>query len=186
MMFHEIAPKTLTENVFSLIGDRWMLITAGTPDHCNTMTASWGGLGVLWRKPMATIYVRPQRYTFGFIEQSDEFTLSFFGPQWKKALSYCGAVSGRDEDKFAACGFHVAAAGQAPYIQEADLVLVCKALLGRSGPRSHGRRGPARIQSQRLSPDVPGRDHPGVGAGLTRTPAEENPSQEKEAANDRS
>ena len=40
MMFHEIAPKTLTENVFSLIGDRWMLITAGTPDHCNTMTAS--------------------------------------------------------------------------------------------------------------------------------------------------
>ena len=52
----------------------------GTPDHCNTMTASWGGLGVLWRKPMATIYVRPQRYTFGFIEQSDEFTLSFFGP----------------------------------------------------------------------------------------------------------
>ena len=75
---------------------------------------------------MATIYVRPQRYTFGFIEQSDEFTLSFFGHQWKKALSYCGAVSGRDEDKFAACGFHVAAAGQAPYIQEADLVLVCK------------------------------------------------------------
>ena len=61
MMFHEIAPKTLTENVFSLIGDRWMLITAGTPDHCNTKTASWGGLGVLWRKPMATIYVRPQR-----------------------------------------------------------------------------------------------------------------------------
>ena len=55
MMFHEIAPKTLTENVFSLIGDRWMLITAGTPDHCNTLTASWGGLGVLWRKPMATI-----------------------------------------------------------------------------------------------------------------------------------
>ena len=168
MMFHEIAPKTLTENVFSLIGDRWMLITAGTPDHCNTMTASWGGLGVLWRKPMATIYVRPQRYTFGFIEQSDEFTLSFFGPQWKKALSYCGAVSGRDEDKFGRPG---------PGLQ--------KALLERSGPRSHGRRGPARIQSQRLSPDVPGRDHPGAGAGLTRTPAEENPSQEKEAANDR-
>ena len=47
-------------------------------------------------------------------------------PQWKKQLAYCGAVSGREEDKFAACGFHVGAAGQAPYIQEADLVLVCK------------------------------------------------------------
>ena len=126
--FESVGTSALAGDLIQRIGDGWMLISVanretGTP---NTMTASWGGLGVLWRKPMATIYVRPQRYTFGFIEQSDEFTLSFFGPQWKKALSYCGAVSGRDEDKFAACGFHVAAAGQAPYIQEADLVLVCK------------------------------------------------------------
>ena len=73
-MFQNIDPKTLPENVFSLIGDRWMLVTAGTPAHCNTMTASWGGLGVLWNKPMATIYVRPQRYTFQFLEESDRFT----------------------------------------------------------------------------------------------------------------
>lgn len=76
------------------------------------MTASWGGLGVLWRKPVATIYVRPQRYTYTFLEENPYFTLSFFGPQWKKQLAYCGAVSGREEDKFAACGFHVGAAGQ--------------------------------------------------------------------------
>ena len=125
-MFQSIDPKQLQENVFSLIGDQWTLITAGTPDHCNTMTASWGGLGVLWRKPVATIYVRPQRYTYTFLEENPYFTLSFFGPQWKKQLAYCGAVSGREEDKFAACGFHVGAAGQAPDIQEADLVLVCK------------------------------------------------------------
>lgn len=125
-MFHEIDPKALKENVFSLIGDRWTLITAGTPDHCNTMTASWGGLGVLWHKPVVTIYVRPQRYTFEFLEKYDTFSLSFFTPQWKKQLAHCGAVSGRDEDKFAACGFHVAAAGQTPYIEEAQLVLVCK------------------------------------------------------------
>lgn len=124
-MFQTIDPKQLTENVFSLLADSWTLITAGTPDRCNTMTASWGGLGVLWNKPVATIYVRPQRYTFEFLEKYDTFTLSFFSPQWKKQLAHCGAVSGRDEDKFAACGFHVAA-DQAPYIQEADLVLVCK------------------------------------------------------------
>ena len=57
------------------------------------MTASWGGLGVLWRKPVATIYVRPQRYTYTFLEENPYFTLSFFGPQWKKQLAYCGAVS---------------------------------------------------------------------------------------------
>ena len=125
-MFQTIDPKQLQENVFSLLADRWTLITAGTPDHCNTMTASWGGLGILWNKPMATIYIRPQRYTFEFLEKYDTFTLSFVSPQWKKQLAHCGAVSGRDEDKFAACGFHVAAAGQAPYIQEADLVLVCR------------------------------------------------------------
>ena len=94
-MFQSIDPKQLQENVFSLIGDQWTLITAGTPDHCNTMTASWGGLGVLWRKPVATIYVRPQRYTYTFLEENPYFTLSFFGPQWKKQLAYCGAVSGR-------------------------------------------------------------------------------------------
>ena len=126
MMFHEIAPKTLTENVFSLIGDRWMLITAGTAERCNTMTASWGGLGVLWGAPAATIYLRPQRYTKEFVDEAGRFTLSFYGEGAKKELGYLGKVSGRDEDKFAACGFHVAAAGQAPYIQEADLVLVCK------------------------------------------------------------
>ena len=106
-MLKRIDPKEIGQNVFSLIGDQWMLITAGTAERCNTMTASWGGLGVLWRKPVATIYVRPQRYTYTFLEKNPYFTLSFFGPQWKKQLAYCGAVSGREEDKFAACGFHV-------------------------------------------------------------------------------
>lgn len=128
-MFQELQPKQITENVFSLFDDRWTLITAGTRDRCNTMTASWGGLGVLWHKNVATIYVRPQRYTFEFLEEFPEFTLSFFGEEWRKALAYCGRVSGREEDKFAHCGFHVDMAGEtAPYIREADLVLVCRKL----------------------------------------------------------
>ena len=128
-MFQELDPKQLKENVFSLFDDRWTLITAGKQDRCNTMTASWGGLGVLWNQNVATIYVRPQRYTYEFLENTSHFTLSFFGEEWKKELAYCGTASGRDEDKFAHCGFHVAMAGEeAPYIQEADLVLVCRKL----------------------------------------------------------
>lgn len=128
-MFQELDPKALQGNVFSLFDDRWTLITAGTQDHCNTMTASWGGLGVLWNKNVATIYVRPQRYTYEFLENTSHFTLSFFSEEWRKELAYCGTASGRDEDKFAHCGFHVAMAGEeAPYIREADLVLVCKKL----------------------------------------------------------
>lgn len=74
-MFGRIDPKELNQNVFSMIGEQWMLVTAGTAERCNTMTASWGGLGVLWGKPVATVYIRPQRYTLEFVEREDCFTL---------------------------------------------------------------------------------------------------------------
>ena len=61
--------EEMTDNVFRLIGERWMLITAGDREGFNTMTASWGGLGVLWGMHVATCYIRPQRYTYGFMEK---------------------------------------------------------------------------------------------------------------------
>ena len=125
-MFEKIDPKALDQNVFSLIGEQWMLITAGTKENCNTMTASWGGLGVLWGKPVATVYIRPQRYTLEFVEREDTFTLCFFGEGYRKELALCGSKSGRDVDKVAECGFTVAAAAGAPYFEQADLVLMCK------------------------------------------------------------
>ena len=125
-MFEQIDPKSLDQNVFSLIGDQWMLITAGTGEKCNTMTASWGGLGVLWGKPVATVYIRPQRYTLEFVEREEKFTLAFFGEKYRKALALCGSKSGRDIDKVKECGFTVETVDGAPYFAEADLVLVCK------------------------------------------------------------
>jgi flavin reductase (DIM6/NTAB) family NADH-FMN oxidoreductase RutF len=126
-MFHSISPKELTENVFSLIGDRWMLITAGSAEHCNTMTASWGGLGVIWGAPSATCYIRPQRYTKEFVDREEYFTLSFFGETYRPQLSLCGSKSGREVDKVKECGFTVRAAEcGAPYFEQADLVLVCR------------------------------------------------------------
>lgn len=128
-MFQKIDPKTLEQNVFSMIGDQWMLITAGTRERCNTMTASWGGLGVLWSKPVATCYIRPQRYTREFVDREECFTLAFFGEEYRKTLSLCGSQSGRDIDKVKECGFTPAAADcGAPYFGEAELVLVCKKL----------------------------------------------------------
>ena len=126
-MFKRIEPREMDGNVFSMIGEQWMLITAGTKEKCNTMTASWGGLGVLWGKPVATVYIRPQRYTMEFVEGSEFFTLAFFGEEYRKALALCGSQSGRDVDKVKACGFTVAEAeGGAPYFAQAELVLVCK------------------------------------------------------------
>ena len=126
-MFLKIDPKSLDLNVFSAIGEKWILITAGTKEKCNTMTASWGALGVLWGAPMATVYIRPQRYTKEFVDENEYFTLSFFPEQYRQQLSLCGTKSGREVDKVKECGFTVAEGeGGAPYFEQAELVLVCR------------------------------------------------------------
>ena len=129
--FRAVAPADLPDNFFSRIGDDWMLITAeNTRGEVNTMTASWGCAGILWNKPVAVCFIRPQRHTYGIVEDSDMLTLSFFpADQYRDALRYCGTKSGRDGDKFAATGLTVARAnGGAPYVGEANLVLVCRKL----------------------------------------------------------
>lgn len=92
------------EDVFRLIGKEWMLITAGTSQHFNTMTASWGGLGWLWNKPVAFIFVRPERYTYEFIESGSRITLSFLSEDHRAVLNLCGSKSGREIDKVKECG----------------------------------------------------------------------------------
>jgi len=128
MSFTETAPDLLMDNPFNLIGKDWMLITAGSPRSFNTMTASWGGLGVLWERRTAFCFIRPTRYTYEFIERSDIFTLSFFEEYYRKALSYCGSHSGRDTDKIKGAGLTPVKEGGFVYFDEARLVLVCRKL----------------------------------------------------------
>lgn len=114
---------------FKLIGKDWMLITAENGGRVNTMTASWGGLGVIWNKNVAYIFVRKSRYTKEFIDNSDSFSLSFFDTEkHRKTLTYLGKVSGRNEDKIAVSGLNVEHEGHTPYFAEASTVLICKKL----------------------------------------------------------
>ena len=92
------------EDAFQLIGTEWMLITSGDSSNFNTMTASWGGLGWLWNRPVAFLFVRPERYTHEFIERNERLTLSFFPETQRKALQVCGSKSGRDCDKVKEAG----------------------------------------------------------------------------------
>ena len=127
--FRAVEPRDLTDNAFRLIDRDWMLITAGTLDAWNTMTASWGGLGILWHKPVAFIFVRPTRHTWRFLERHDRFTLSFFTEEHRPALELCGTKSGRDTDKAAATGLRpVAGESGAVYFDQARLVLDCRKL----------------------------------------------------------
>lgn len=127
-VFSEIKPEKIRDNLFDLIGRQWMLVTAGTPEKFNTMTASWGGAGILWGKPVAFSFIRPQRYTFEFMEKCDRYTLSFYDEGYRDALNFCGSHSGRDTDKVAATGLTPAFDGGAVYFDEAKLVLVCRKL----------------------------------------------------------
>ncbi len=126
--FKKIEITELNDNFFTRIGSQWTLITAGNEESCNTMTASWGGIGVLWNKNVVFSFIRDSRYTLEFIDGSDYYTLSFFGGEYMKELAFCGRNSGRDVDKAAATGFIPVFDEKAPYFQQADLVIVCKKL----------------------------------------------------------
>ncbi len=126
--FVELDPLELQDNMFRRIGREWMLITAGKPEKFNTMTASWGGVGVLWNTNVTFSFVRPSRYTYTFMEQEKYYTLSFFGADCRRALQFCGSKSGRDVDKVAETGLTPVFDAPAPYFAEAELVLVCRKL----------------------------------------------------------
>ena len=128
--FKEIALKSLSVAPFSLIGDSWMLISSGTEQKYNMMTASWGGFGILWNKPVAFIFVRPQRYTFEFLENNDYFSLSFYDEGYRDALTLCGTKSGRDINKTEAIKFNPIFDQEAPYFEQANLVFICKKIYG--------------------------------------------------------
>ena len=95
----EVKPSDLTDNLIRLIASDWMLVTAGNRNKFNTMTANWGGMGYLWNKNVVFVFVRPERYTYEFMESHEGFTLTFFDDRYRDALNLCGTKSGRDCDK---------------------------------------------------------------------------------------
>jgi len=127
-----IAIDSFVAKPFQLFAKEWLLLTAGRnePGQFNTMTIAWGGLGVLWSKPVAYVVVRPQRHTFGFLARGYDFTLCALGAEHREALTVCGTRSGRDGDKIQAARLTpvVATRARAPVFAEAKLVIECRQL----------------------------------------------------------
>lgn len=126
--FNEIKPEQFEQSPFRLIGKDWMLIAAEKNGKVNTMTASWGGFGVMWDRNVAYVVIRPHRYTKEFVDNSDTFSLSFLDNSFKKQLGYLGSVSGRDEDKIEKADLTVLHINDVPYFDEASIVILCKKL----------------------------------------------------------
>ena len=119
--------------VFDMFNNQWALVTAGDMSRCNTCTIAWGSLGTIWGgagqgRPIVTVYVNPDRYTWEFLKENDTFTVEFFPPEYRKALSYLGSHSGRDGDKIAAAGLTPKMLAGGVTFEEANLTFVCRKL----------------------------------------------------------
>lgn len=153
MAFQKISAKDIDENIFKLIGDKWMLITGGDGNGYNPMTASWGGAGVLWAKPVVFCFIRPQRYTKHFMEDREYFTLSFYNEKFRPQLNLCGTKSGKDIDKVKETGFtSVISETGAVYFDEADLVFICKKVYADD-------MKPENMLSPEIDKNYPGKDY---------------------------
>lgn len=123
-----IKPEELTRNPFQMIGKDWLLLTAKKDDKVNTMTASWGGVGIMWGKLVAYIFIRPTRYTKEFVDAGTHLSISVLNDSHRKILSYFGTVSGRDEDKIGKSGLGISEEDGVPYFSDSEIALICRKL----------------------------------------------------------
>jgi flavin reductase (DIM6/NTAB) family NADH-FMN oxidoreductase RutF len=126
MALSETPIEQLSFNPFTKISEEWFLIVAGNESKHNAMTARWCGFGMVWNIHTATIYIRPQRYTYEFVRDNDYFTLCFFSEAYRKTLTFFGTKTGRDHDKAKETGLTPNFNMYAPYYEEADMVFICK------------------------------------------------------------
>lgn len=126
--FQKVNFDQMEINPFKLIGKDWMLVTAGNEEKANTMTASWGGVGVMWGKNVVYVFIRESRFTKEFIDREGTFSLSFPEEKYRKEMKFLGAVSGRDEDKIKEAGVHVGYYEGVPYIDEGNMVMICRVM----------------------------------------------------------
>ncbi len=131
--YKNIPPDKIPGNIIKMLSEDWMLITAGNDGKFNTMTASWGGLGVLYNKPVAICFINPARYTYSVMENNDTYTLTFYTEIYRDVLNYCGSVSGRDTDKIKGSGLTplITPDGSMAFSQ-AWMIIECRKLVSQS------------------------------------------------------
>ncbi|WP_321438342.1 DUF4468 domain-containing protein [uncultured Bacteroides sp.] len=131
--YKQIAPDKISGNIIKMLSENWMLITAGDKDKFNMMTASWGGLGFLYQKPVAFCFINPTRYTYQLMENNDTYTLSFYTEAYRDALKYCGSNSGKDVDKVKGSGLTpIATPTGSKAFSQAWLIIECRKMVAQS------------------------------------------------------
>lgn len=126
----EIKAKEIKQNMFSMLHDNWGIVCAGEGESASGMTVSWGGTGIMWERPVVTIYIRPQRFTKTLIDANDRFSLSFLPEDMRNISQFFGRNSAADGiDKFAESGASAVFEEEVPYVDGADMVFICRKLI---------------------------------------------------------
>lgn len=127
--YRQVSADKIPGNYVKLLGD-WTLITSGTPDQMNVMTASWGGLGMFWEKPVVFCFLNPTRYSVKTMDKGDTYTISFYTEAYKDNLRYCGSVSGSTTDKIKGSGLTpIKTPSGATAFSEAWMIIECKKMV---------------------------------------------------------
>jgi Conserved protein/domain typically associated with flavoprotein oxygenases, DIM6/NTAB family len=131
--YKQLSPDKIPGNIIKMLNEDWMIITAGTDEKFNMMTAGWGGIGVLYSKPVAICYINPLNYTYQFMETNSTYTFTFYTEAYREALLYCGSNSGRDTDKVKGSGLTpITTPSGSKAFSEAWLIIECRKLVGQS------------------------------------------------------
>ena len=132
MQKFEINPFDLSINPHYLFDRQSLLLAAGdySAGDFNEMTIGWGSIGTMWNKPFVEVVVRPTRFTYGFMEDYEDFTVSAFPQEFKKTLSFLGTRSGRDGNKLAETNLTaiVSQKVKSPSFEEAELTIECRTI----------------------------------------------------------
>ena len=123
--YETVAPKDFDENIFKLVGDDWTVITAG--EQPNSMVASWGGVGIMFNKPVTWCFLRANRYTLEKIRETGTYTMCYFPANYKGDILKFGTASGRNTDKMSQTKLtSMPTPDGAPAFAEAGIIIECK------------------------------------------------------------
>ena len=123
MSFELLKPGTLLGPVPAV-----MVSCASATERPNIITIAWAGT-VCTQPPTLSISVRKERHSHHIIKETGEFVVNLVGRAQLKSCDFCGVKSGRDVDKFSACGLTPVAVPEMQYtpaIGESPLYLACK------------------------------------------------------------
>lgn len=123
--YEAVAAEDFDENIFKLVGKDFTVITAGeTP---NSMVASWGGVGIMFNKPVTWNFLRANRFTLEKIRETGTYTMCYFPDQYKGDIMQFGTKSGRNTDKMAQTKLTPMATPDGyPAYAEAKIIIECK------------------------------------------------------------